>query len=125
MTSLRWSGTVLSLALILIASSAVGAAADPVSAPASVPLTAVCSNGQSYAFLVSPASGSAVLDTASTTVMVTFSLTVSDPLNEFGGSFSVPLGAKIPARKLTNCSGAVIGTQAVTYTAQVLVTPTR
>ena len=125
MTSFRCSVTVLSHAVILVASSAVGAAADPVSAPTSVPITAVCSNGQSYAFLVSPASGSAVLDTASTTVMVTFSLTVNDPLNEFGGSFSVPLRAKIPARKLTNCSGAVIGTQAVTYTAQVLVTPAR
>jgi hypothetical protein len=123
MTNLRWGARVLSLAVILVGSSAVGAAADPVANPTSVSITAVCSNGQTYAFLVSPASGSAVLDTASTTVQVTFSLTVNDPLNEFGGSFSVPLRAKIPASKLTNCSGAVIGTQAVTYTAQVLVTP--
>jgi hypothetical protein len=75
--------------------------------------------------LVSPASGAAVLDTTSTTVQVTFSLTVTDPLGEIGGSFTVPLSGKIPLRKLTNCSGTVIGTSAVTYSAQVLVTPSR
>ncbi len=125
MRNLRTSCSAVILAALLTGALSGVAAADPVSNPTSIPLTAVCDNGESYTFLVSPASGHAVLDTSSTTVQVTFSLTVNDPLGEIGGSFTVPLSSKIPLRKLTNCSGTVIGTSAVTYSAQVLITPSR
>lgn len=110
------------IGMTLLATAGV-ANADPVNSPNTLALTAVCSNGESYTFLVTPASGSAVLDTGSTAVQITFGLTVNDPLNEIGGSFSLPVRGGIPASKLTTCSGTVIGTQAVTYTAQVLITP--
>ncbi|HVQ87507.1 MAG TPA: hypothetical protein VMT88_04920 [Actinomycetes bacterium] len=109
--------------LLVVMCFATPASARPVSNPNSVTLTAQCDGGRTYTFLVSPASGSAVLDTQSTAVQVTFALAVSDPLNEFGGSFSVPFNVGIPQGKLISCSGTVIGTQQVTYTATVLLAP--
>ena len=99
------------------------AKADPVNSPNTLALTAVCSNGHSYTFLVTPSAGRAVLDTGSHAVQITFGLTVNDPLNEIGGSFSFPVSQGIPPNRLIACTGTVIGTQAVTYTAQVLLTP--
>jgi hypothetical protein len=60
-------------------------------------------------------------------VQVTEQLSVSDPLNEIGGSFSVsgPNFATLSAEGLlTECVGAVVGTQSATFTAEVLKTPT-
>jgi hypothetical protein len=110
---------------IALIGPAVAANADPVNSSNTLALREQCSNGRTYTFLVSPASGAAVLDTNSTTVQVTFSLEVSDPLNELGGSFGIPLRVGMPASKLTSCAGSVIGTQAVTFMAQVLLTPQR
>ena len=99
------------------------AVADPVNSGNTFALTAECSNGDTFTFLVSPARGRAVLDTSGTSVQLTFALAVDDPLNEIGGSFTVPLDTGIPRDKLTACSGTVIGTESVTYTALVLLTP--
>jgi hypothetical protein len=104
---------------------AVAANADPVNSPNTLALTEQCSNGRTYTFLITPASGRSVLDTNGTTVQVTFSLAVSDPLNELGGSFGLPLKVGIPQSKLISCTGSVIGTQAVTFVSQVLLTPQR
>ncbi len=108
---------------IMLLGSVEIAQADPVNSSNTLRLTATCSNGGSYTLLVSPASGHAVLDTASTAVQLTFALSVSDPLGEIGGSFSIPLKTGISPNKLTSCTGTVIGTQAVTYSALVLLTP--
>jgi hypothetical protein len=57
---------------------------------------------------------------------VTTKLTVSDPLNEVGGSFSVtgPEYQALNARGLlTTCTGTVVGTSGVTFVASVLKTP--
>jgi hypothetical protein len=70
--------------------------------------------------------GHAVIDTLSHSVQVTEQLSVSDPLDEIGGSFSVtgPSFASLGAKGLlTECVGAVVGTQSVTFTAEVLKTP--
>lgn len=103
----------------------VSAHADPVKNPNTLALAEQCSNGRTYTFLVSPASGRSVLDTNGTTVQMTFGLAVSDPLNELGGSFEVPLTVGIPRDRLISCTGSVIGTQEVTFTALVLLTPQR
>jgi hypothetical protein len=116
------ASVVIGLALI---GPAVAANADPVNSSNALALTEECSNGRTYTFLITPASGRAVLDTNDTTVQLTFSLAVSDPLNELGGSFTIPLTVGISQSKLISCSGSVIVTQAVTFTAQVLLTPQR
>jgi hypothetical protein len=119
-------GLVLALAALGLAITAVQAAAAPVNNPLSLELVGTSSDGSSYdAF--SPARGHAVIDTLSSSVQVTEALSVSDPLNEIGGSFSgagpnyAPLSAQ---GLLTECVGTVVGTQAVTFTAEVLKTPT-
>ena len=116
---------VLALATLVLGATAAEASAAPVKNPLSLELVGTCSDGSAYdAF--SPARGHAVIDTLSHSVQVTEQLSVSDPLNEIGGSFSVtgpsyaPLGAK---GLLTECVGAVVGTQSVTFTAEVLKTP--
>jgi hypothetical protein len=98
------------------------AMADPVRSPNSIVLQMSCGGNQS-ALYVSPASGSAVMMVNGTQNTITFALTVNDPLNEIGGSFSVPLTSGVPLTRLTECTGAVVGTQAVTFTALSLVTP--
>jgi hypothetical protein len=117
---------VLALATFGLAAAAVEAAPAPINNPLSVELVGTCSDGSAYdAF--SPARGHAVIDTLSHSVQVTEQLAVSDPLNEIGGSFSgtgpnfAPLSAQ---GLLTECVGAVVGTQRVTFTAEVLKTPT-
>jgi len=116
---------VLALATLALGATAAEAPAAPVKNPLSLELVGTCSDGSAYdAF--SPARGHAVIDTLSHGVQVTEQLSVSDPLDEVGGSFSVtgpsyaPLGAK---GLLTECVGAVVGTQSVTFTAEVLKTP--
>ncbi len=124
----RSSRLILAVAIASVAvvpTVAAPAIADPVKGHNTLSLTADCSGGRTFTFLISPASGAAVLDTHSTAVQVTFALTVNDPLNELGGSFSIPLKAGIPRDKLISCNGTVIGTQAVTYSALVLLTPAR
>ena len=117
---MRWRLVALVMAAFLALPAVAGA--DPVRNPTSIDITAVCTNGQEYTFLVTPAHGRAVLDTKSTGVQLTFSITVSDPLNEVGGSFSTgPVRVGIPASSFTSCSGTVLGTQAVTYTATVFI----
>jgi hypothetical protein len=98
------------------------AAADPVKNPNSLVLLMTC-GGQESALYVTPASGSSVMMVNGTENTITFALTVNDPLNEIGGSFSVPLRSGIPRTLLTECTGTVVGTQAVTFTALSLVTP--
>ena len=117
---------VLALATFGLAASAVEAAAAPINNPLSLELVGTCSDGSAYdAF--SPARGHAVIDTLSHSVQVTEQLSVSDPLNEIGGFFSgsgpnfAPLSAE---GLLTECAGSVVGTQSVTFTAEVLKTPT-
>ena len=107
------------LAVLALASSAV---ADPVRNPNSLSLEMNCGGTQSELY-VTPAAGHAVMLVNGTQNTVTFALTVNDPLNEIGGSFSVPLAAGIPTSLLTECTGTVVGTQAVTFTALSLVTP--
>ena len=116
---------VLALATLALGATAAEASPAPVKNPLSLELVGTCSDGSAYdAF--SPARGHAVIDTLSHSVQVTEQLSVSDPLDEIGGSFSVtgpsyaPLGAK---GLLTECVGAVVGTQSVTFTAEVLKTP--
>src|SRR5919198_2392974 len=112
--------TVLSaLAVLATASSA---AADPVQNPNSLLLQMNCGGTESQLY-VTPAAGHAVMLVNGTQNTITFALTVNDPLNEIGGSFSVPLTAGIPTSLLTECTGTVVGTQAVTFTALSLVTP--
>ena len=113
------------LATFALGATAAEASAAPVKNPLSLELVGTCSDGSAYdAF--SPARGHAVIDTLSHSVQITEQLSVSDPLDEIGGSFSVtgpsyaPLGAK---GLLTECVGAVVGTQSVTFTAEVLKTP--
>jgi hypothetical protein len=117
---------VLVLVAFGLAASALGAAAAPVNNPLSIELVGTCSDGSAYdAF--SPARGHAVIDTLSESVQVTEQLSVSDPLNEIGGSFSAtgPSYAPLSAEGLlTECVGTVVGTQSVTFTAEVLKTPT-
>ena len=117
---------ILVLALATFGLAAVDAAAAPIHNPLSIELVGTCSDGSVYdAF--SPARGHAVVDTLSHSVQVTEQLSVSDPLNEIGGSFSgtgpnfAPLSAQ---GLLTECAGSVVGTQSVTFTAEVLKTPT-
>jgi hypothetical protein len=117
---------VLALAIFGFAVTVAEAAAAPVKNPLSIELVGTCSDGSAYdAF--SPARGHAVIDTLSHSAQVTEQLSVSDPLNEIGGSFSgtgpnfAPLSAK---GLLTECVGSVVGTQSVTFTAEVLKTPT-
>ncbi|MDQ3857276.1 MAG: hypothetical protein M3327_02340 [Actinomycetota bacterium] len=107
------------VAALALASSAV---ADPVRNPNSLLLEMNCGGIQSELY-VTPAAGHAVMLVNATQNTVTFALTVNDPLNEIGGSFSVPLTAGIPTSLLTECTGTVVGTQAVTFTALSLVTP--
>ena len=90
---------VLALATLALGATAAEASAAPVKNPLSLELVGTCSDGSHYdAF--SPARGHAVIDTLSHGVQVTEQLSVSDPLDEVGGSFSVtgpsyaPLGAK-------------------------------
>lgn len=116
----------LTLAASALAVGAVSAPAAPVNNPLSLELVGTCSDGSSYdAF--SPARGHSVIDTLTHGVQVTEQLSVSDPNNEIGGSFSVtgpeyaPLSA---AGLLTHCIGTVVGTTNVTFTAEVLKTPT-
>jgi hypothetical protein len=116
---------VLALATLVLGATAAEASAAPVKNPLSLELVGTCSDGSAYdAF--SPARGHAVIDTLSHGLQITEQLSVSDPLDEIGGSFSVtgpsyaPLGAK---GLLTECVGAVVGTQSVTFTAEVLKTP--
>jgi hypothetical protein len=125
MTEVRMKGIVASIVVCLTLVTAVAANADPIRSSNTLALTEHCSNGRTYTFLVSPASGHAVLDTSGTTVQVTFALAVSDPLNELGGSFVVPLTAGIPQGKLISCTGSVLGTEAVVFTSVVLLTPQR
>jgi hypothetical protein len=96
--------------------------ADPVQNPNSLLLEMSCGGSQSQLY-VTPASGHAVMLVNGTQNTITFALDVNDPLGEIGGSFSVPLTAGIPTRLLTECTGTVVGTQAVTFTALSLVTP--
>ena len=116
----------LALATAGLAVGAVRAPAAPVNNPLSLELVGTCSDGSAYdAF--SPAGGHAVIDTLSQSVHVTEQLSVSDPLNESGGSFSVTgtnYAALSAAGLLTHCIGTVVGTQSVTFTAEVLKTPT-
>ena len=116
---------VLALATLALGATAAEASAAPVKNPLSLELVGTCGDGSAYdAF--SPARGHAVIDTLSHSVQVTEQLSVNDPLDEIGGSFSVtgpsyaPLGA---TDLLTECVGAVVGTQSVTFTAEVLKTP--
>jgi hypothetical protein len=117
---------VLALAIFGFAVTVAEAAAAPVKNPLSIELVGTCSDGSAYEAF-SPARGHAVIDTLSHSVQVTEQLSVSDPLNEIGGSFSgtgpnfAPLSAK---GLLTECVGSVVGTQSVTFTAEVLKTPT-
>jgi hypothetical protein len=117
---------VLALATLGLAVSAVEAAAAPINNPNSIELVGTCSDGSAYdAF--SPARGHAVIDTLSHSVQVTEQLFVNDPLKEIGGSFSVtgPSFAPLSAKGLlTECVGSVVGTQSVTFTAEVLKPPT-
>lgn len=117
---------VLALTAFGLAATAVQAAAAPVNNPLSIELVGTCSDGSAYdAF--SPARGHAVIDTLSHSVQVTVALSVSDPLNEIGGSFSGTgpnYGPLSGHGLLTECVGTVVGTQAVTFTAEVLKTPT-
>jgi hypothetical protein len=106
-------------AVLALASSA---AADPVRNPNSLLLEMNCGGAQTELY-VTPAAGHAVMLVNGTQNTVTFALTVNDPRNEIGGSFSVPLTAGIPTSLLTECTGTVVGTQAVTFTALSLVTP--
>jgi hypothetical protein len=98
-----------------MAATAVEAAAAPVNNPLSLELVGTCSDGSAYdAF--SPARGHAVIDTLSDSVQVTEQLSVSDPLNEIRGSFSVtgPNFAPLSAQGLlTECVGTVVGTLGV------------
>jgi hypothetical protein len=98
------------------------AVADPIKNPNSLLLQMTC-GGTPSALYVSPASGSAVMLVNGSQNTITFALTVNDPLNEIGGSFSVPLNVGIPLTRLTQCAGTVVGTQAVSFTALSLVTP--
>jgi hypothetical protein len=98
------------------------AAADPVTSPNTLLLEMSCGGAESELY-VTPASGSAVLSVNGTENTITKALTVDDPLNEIGGSFSIPLAGGIPLRLLTECSGTVVGTQAVTFTALSLIIP--
>ena len=116
---------VLALATLALGATAAEASAAPVKNPLSLELVGTCSDGSAYdAF--SPARGHAVIDTLSHSVQVTEQLSVSDPLNEIGGSFSGtgPSYAPLNARGLlTECVGAIVGTHFVTFTAEVLKTP--
>jgi hypothetical protein len=117
---------VLALALFGFAVAAGQATAAPVNNPLSLELVGTCSDGSAYEAF-SPARGHAVIDTLSHSVQVTEQLFVSDPLNEVGGSFSVTghSYASLSAKGLlTECVGVVVGTQSVTFTAEVLKTPT-
>ena len=126
MRQLRPVIAALVLGASALAVGAVRAPAAPINNPLSLELVGTCSDGSSYdAF--SPARGRAVIDTLTQSVQVTEQLSVSDPNNEIGGSFSVtgsnyaPLSA---AGLLTHCIGTVVGTTSVTFTAEVLKTPT-
>lgn len=118
--------TILCLAsLVLFGGTSVANARGPDKSPLSLHLVGACADGSSYdAF--SPAAGHAVIDTLTTSVQVTVQLSVSDPNNELGGSFSVTgpsFAALDAAGLLTACTGSVVGTTAVTFTAAVLKTP--
>jgi hypothetical protein len=116
---------VLALATFGLGVTAVEAAAAPVKNPLSIELVGTCSDGSAYdAF--SPARGHAVIDTLSHSVQVTERLSIDDPLNEIGGSFSGTASSFVPLNAqgmLTECVGAVVGTQHVTFIAEVLKTP--
>ena len=116
----------LALATAGLSVGAVRVSAAPVNNPLSLELVGTCSDGSAYdAF--SPARGRAVIDTLSHSVQVTEQLSVSDPLNEIGGSFSATATnypALSAAGLLIECVGTVVGTQAVTFTAEVVKTPT-
>src|SRR5436305_12017027 len=103
---------VLALATLALGATAAEASAAPVNNPLSLELVGTCSDGSAYdAF--SPAGGHAVIDTLSHSVQVTEQLSVSDPLNEIGGSFSVTGtndAALSAAGLLTHCIGTVVGT---------------
>jgi hypothetical protein len=98
------------------------AAADPVRNPNSLQLQMNCGGSQSDLY-VSPAAGHAVMMVNGTRNTITLALTVNDPLGEIGGSYSIPLTTGVPESMLTECTGTVVGTQAVTFTALALVTP--
>jgi hypothetical protein len=110
------------LSALAVLATASSAAADPVQNPNSLLLQMNCGGTESQLY-VTPAAGHAVMLVNGTQNTITFALTVNDPLNEIGGSFSVPLRAGIPTSLLTECTGTVVGTQAVTFTALSLVTP--
>ncbi len=119
--------TILCLALlVLLGGTGVASARGPDNNPLSLHLVGACADGSSYdAF--SPAAGHAVIDTLTTSVQVTVQLSVSDPNNELGGSFSVTgpsFAALNAAELLTTCTGTVVGTTAVTFIASVIKTPT-
>ncbi len=112
--------------LVLFGSTSVASGRGPANNPLSLELVGACADGSSYdAF--SPAAGHAVIDTLTTSVQVTVQLSVSDPNNELGGSFSVTgpsFAALNAAGLLTTCTGTVVGTTAVTFIASVIKTPT-
>jgi hypothetical protein len=117
-------GSILAAAVagcVLSAVPTAVASADPTHNPNLLTLQETCANGATYT-LVSPASGKAVLDLNSTGVQLTRQLTVTDPLNELGGSFTVPLQHGFTLSELTKCTGTVVGTS-VTFTAYVSLTP--
>ena len=90
-------------------------------------MVGTCSDGSSYdAF--SPARGHAVIDTLGSGTQVTVALSVNDPGNELGGSFTFAgpnYPALLAAGRLTTCTGTVVGTTAVTFVAAVVKAPGR
>jgi hypothetical protein len=123
----REGETMKSLVLAVVAGTALAAvpvgvaSADPTHSRNTLTLQETCANGMSYT-LVTPASGKAVLDLNGTGVQLTRKLDVYDPLDELGGSFSVPLQHGFTLSELTMCTGSVVGTS-VSFTAYVQTTP--
>jgi len=120
MNGLRRSMAICSVGAITVLATAASGTAAPVKNPNSLFLEMSCGGTQSQLY-VSPARGASVQLVDGTQNTVTFALTVNDPLNEIGGSFSFQKSA-ISAGLLTECTGTVVGTQAVTFTALALVT---
>lgn len=95
--------------------------ADPSRSSNTLTLQETCSDGNDYT-LVTPAAGRSLLHLDGTDVQLTRQLTVTDPLNELGGSFSVPLQPGFTLDELVKCTGTVVGTS-VTFTSYVQVVP--
>ena len=120
---MRHASILIGVVLLALCVSGVATARGPEKNPKALELVGTCSDGSSYEAFTPP--GRSVIDTLSTSVQVTGQLTLSDPLNEVGGSFSgatQALPALSAAGLLTTCTGTVVGTTAVTFSAGVLKT---